>query len=202
MADKANLSGIKTGLLLDMAGLRPNGNTESDLQWYFNTREGEMGLGSNFGAVVHRIETGGRGGSSASPNRGYDARKLAAADREAPIKSAIESLAGYHQDTLRYAYCARTLLDHHGREAHTRLVAYGSLAGLVVVSPTALKEHDASKRTLTEWLERVAKNARRYVTQGKIFNAINREAEERLMAGAGAYERAARAVLRSGRHGW
>jgi len=188
-----------TATVLYLQDLRPDPFVERDLRWYYNCADGEMGLRSNYLPMVQQAMEGPKRGTvSCAPPDGFDGHLVAAAQRARFIRRALQRLSRGHQDTLRDAYLEQLLedaigRDEQGRSALQQLEAYGALAGLVGLSPTARQEHAGSKtkRPLGEWLERLARPSAGAKPR-TICAALRREAEARLAAASKAYVQAAK----------
>ena len=179
---------------IDLAQLRPDPVDEADLRWYFNESDGDMGLKSSFGPMVARLEAPlSRGGALILE---LDERKIAAASRARTVRRALESLQPQQAQTLREAYTTRP--DHPQRPDALR--RWRELAGLVDGSEVALTawRRSGSKRTLTEWLERIVRPQASTTARASALE-LRREAEARLQGAMRAYSAARKRVTHTPR---
>jgi len=177
---------------IPLAALRPHPQDETDLRWRFQFADGEMGLKSMFPQQMQQLQLGGgRRGTHTPIQRDPDPRWVAAATRAREIDRALELVADEHRHVLRACY---------GVGQSPELHAYGDLAGLVLWAGTDRYQRARTRRTIVDWLARLAQRAKKDVAVARVHAEIVRTAEARLMAAARAYGGAKRDVRRR-RHG-
>jgi hypothetical protein len=166
-----------------LCDLRLDPRSAADLRWYFCDAAGEMGLRSNFGAMVAGLEAGGRRGGA--PMKDMDPRVIAAATRARRITRVLEHLAAAHLLTLARVY---------GSSEHPGLESFGTLGSLFPETQAAHRAHvvSQSRKPFETWLFRRAQR----VSAGKGSRAeqafiieVSREAEAMLAAASRAYLR-------------
>lgn len=179
---------------MDLANLRLPHAMQAELRWVFSEADGDIGLTSNYGAMVGLLEVGSRSGSSQPAAYEIDVERIEAAGRERRIRLALDAIGHRHAQVLRVQY---------GPGRAPELPAFGELAGLAMFTSAAHRAHQASgtNRSLPDWLARLAERVRRNraasdVRDLMVVNEIRREAEALLVAASGAYARARRAACR------
>ncbi|MFN7133513.1 MAG: hypothetical protein ACK4N5_15660, partial [Myxococcales bacterium] len=65
---------------------------ESELRWVFTEADGDIGLRSNFGAMVGLLEIGARSGSSQPLAYEIDPQRIEAAAAERRIRRALDAI--------------------------------------------------------------------------------------------------------------
>lgn len=115
----------------------------ADLRWLFSEADGEMGLRSNFGALVAGLEGGGH---SARVCHDVADRTMEAAERARTIRRALEDVPVW----------ARVVLGVAFRRADGELALMAALT-------SAASEHRRSrtKRPIQEWLAKTRDNKSR-----------------------------------------
>ena len=138
----------------------------ADLRWFFLESDGEMGLRSNFGAVVAGLEGGGH---TARVNHDVADRVMAAAERARHIRRTMEAEAVpvWAQVVLRVAF----------RREDGELALMGALT-------SAVREHRRSrtKRSIEEWLAKTrdSKSPERRLLYAQLRAEVTSLAEEAL----------------------
>jgi hypothetical protein len=124
--------------------LRPSRVADQELEWFFNSAEGDMGLRSNFLASLGRR---GPGGGALSPEDAVDA-----AHRYRKVRGWLGALEGPHAEVLRSAYELRdwpvVLWDALGRL--TGVVVRLACAGDVV--PVERRAQEILEMDRATWL--------------------------------------------------
>lgn len=112
----------------------------ADLRWLYSESAGELGLRSNFGALVAGLEGGGH---SARVSHEVSDRVMEAAERARTIRRTLESIPVWAQVVLGVAF----------RREDGELVLMAALS-------SAVREHHRSrtKRPIQEWLEKTREN--------------------------------------------
>ena len=119
-----------------------------DLSWYWNSADGEMGLQSNFGPMVNRL-------NGLIPNvirHDLDPSKLDAARRARRIATALITIGPEQTWLLRQAFGP----PEHPPPYETDLAPLGHLAGIALVCAATTIAHRKSNtsRPVREWLSR------------------------------------------------
>ncbi len=157
---------------------------ESDLEWFFNWSEGELGAPSNFMAMVTVISTGcsSRGLPTTDVNKG----RLEAAARARHISRSLQRLDTRDRRVLRAVY---------GPDAR-ELPVLGKVAPVAALTAVAKAAHtdSHSARSLEDWLVRLTwrvseKLGDHLVEDSATLHAIASEAFGLLYKALRAYER-------------
>lgn len=146
----------------------------AELRWLFRDSRGELGLKSNFGGVVARIEGGGPG----SDAHHVDMRRIEAATRARHISKVLDALPKTHFTVLFAAFAWDA--DH-------------KLLWVMRETPEAVEEYGKSRSTrlMRDWLERLcvaARNEANYERR-RVFARIHAAAEKLLREALNAYAR-------------
>jgi hypothetical protein len=164
---------------------------EADLRWYWNEAEGDMGLRSNFAAMVACLELGGPAGGL--PVHDDEEGRLKAAGRERRVRRAIELLSA--RDV--------TILVHAFGSGSRKLPPFGRATGVVPLTAAARLTwaNSGTTRPLGEWLVRLVCRVHgglgnRPAQDRALAQTIRREAESMLLGAMRAY-----AAARSGPSG-
>jgi hypothetical protein len=146
----------------------------ADLRWLFSESDGELGLRSNFGALVAGLEGGGH---SASVSHEVSDRVMESAERARTIRRALESVPDW----------ARVVLGVAFRRAD------GELALMAALTSAAL-EHRRSrtKRPIQEWLAKTRDNKSK--ERRRLYVQLRMEATDVVEVALDLYARAAREV--------
>jgi len=154
---------------------------DSELRWFFADADGDMGLRSNFPAMVTSLQMGGRSGSVTPVSVELNDRWFEAATRSRLCRRALEAIGPVRAHLL---FCAF---------GGCREVApFGRTTGVVPLTRAARDAHQRSRsaRSLEEWLYRLAWR----VTHGapepedsERLATISREAERMLLSALGAF---------------
>jgi len=147
----------------------------AELRWYFRLAPGEVGLSSNFGPMVRRLQ-----GIHAAPNGvPVDGQRMAAAGRMSRIEVRLKRLASSDQYVVRLAFSGET---------HRDLVR----VLLTMPSAQAAFVQSKSKRSLFAWVCRLLKNGRRSSDRERrrLYARLVDEAERRIDSSLTAYEEA------------
>jgi len=183
--------------MTDLVSLRPSPQDEADLRWFFTEADGEMGLKSTFGGMVHQLQMGGGARGSYTPvPREADGRLLEAATRARLISRALEACGREAAAVLREAYSALPV------ELAELFPAFGELAALVVSTPAAdrMWRRSRTNRVKVAWLVRRSLQARKGdPSAGSQVYELRREAEALLAGAARAYSRKRVELLRRSR---
>src|SRR6266851_8211265 len=124
---EAVLRGVLRKMNLELAA--------AELRWYFRLAPGEVGLSSNFGPMVRRLQ-----GIHAAPNGvPVDGQRMAAAGRMSRIEVRLKRLASSDQYVVRLAFSGET---------HRDLVR----VLLTMPSAQAAFVQSKSKRSLFAWV--------------------------------------------------
>jgi hypothetical protein len=127
-----------------------NGNARiaEDLIWYWNWAEGEVGVPSNYSAMVNAMRGGGRSGSR---SREIDEGRFAAATRMRLISRALQRLDPFNHNILFAAF------GPHARE----LLIFEKAAPVAVLTKAARAAFQAShtNKSFEEWLLRLVHRA-------------------------------------------
>lgn len=136
-----------------------NEQAAANLRWYYRLSDGEMGLQSNFGSLVARLE--GRGGTGQQTE--IDGRRLEAAARARRISKALEKLDQVPRKALRAAFGGGEALD---------------LVSVVLMLPEASEAHRRSRtsRPIREWLKKLCATAD--PVRRRMFLELSRAAEQ------------------------
>ena len=161
--------------------LRPHPQLEADLAWYFREADGDMGLCSNYQGMVLKLQA--PRASSGRPPSGPEGRVFGAATRARRISRALEVIGKARSDTLRMAYDGNAPAELH---------AYHELAGLVLEEGAPVHRRSRSRRSLVQWLARLAQRAPKDAVAARWLAEVRSLAEVRLMAAARAFEGARR----------
>jgi hypothetical protein len=172
-----------------------NARIADDLTWFWNWAEGELGVPSNYMAMVNAIRLGTRR-SGGSPSTEMDPGRLAAATRMRLIERTLQRLTS---DDRRVLFAA---FGPHARN----LPLLDELAPVAVLTKAARAAHVASNtnRTIGEWLlrlvHRVSNGLGDHVAEDRVtVHAIATEARALLDQSLRAYSEAWR--LRPGAPG-
>lgn len=163
---------------------------ERALKWFWQSADGEMGLRSNFGAMVAQLEGGHTGGGDLDDVEQRMLMRLEAAGRARQIRRAFENVPGAH------LWILRAVFGSGARE----LPALGAVAPLAPYTRAALEAHAASgsDKTIEEWIVRLC---HRCATRAAGETRKKRRAEERATAtdraSLDAIRREGEALLRS-----
>lgn len=146
----------------------------ADLRWLFSESDGELGLRSNFGALVAGLEGGGH---SARVSHEVSDRVMESAERARTIRKTLEAIPAW----------ARVVLGVTFRRADGELALMAALSSAVL-------EHKRSrtKRAVGDWLQRLRDN-----TSGAkrlVFEQLRNEATDLAEEALDLYARAAREV--------
>ncbi len=129
------------------ADLAINPRAEAELRWFYLWADGEMGLRSNFMAMVAQLESGSAGGGAVADfeERMFD--RLEAAGDARRIRRALEGLTNAQRWILRKVF---------GPGAR-RAPGLGSAAPLAPFTAAAILAHRASgtSNSLEEWIYRL-----------------------------------------------
>jgi hypothetical protein len=186
---------------IPLSALRPDASLETELRWFFQCADGEMGMRSNWEAYAREGQFLTRRRSTFSVDIHAFHLDLRGAHRELPIRRALQEISADHRAVLFSVYAdlvdvtkAWPELGPNGRAE--LYAAYRDLAGLVPFA--AVLEHRRSRTTrpVTDWLIRIAKQSKKSPPAAVQRAAVVREAESRLMAAARAYQSARRALRR------
>lgn len=176
--------------------LRVHPLDESDLRWFFNEADGDMGLRSMFPQQMQQLQLGGgRRGTHTPVIHEPDGRLVAAATRARLVSRALEGIGTRYTGTLRSAY---------GRLEHAELHGFQELAGLVVYTAAAARLHRRSRtvRPVPDWLARMyllaqpTKKKPANPDAQRIVWEVRSEAEAQLIDASRAYSRAKRESAR------
>lgn len=173
---------------MHVADLRLPPRLEAELRWVFTEADGDIGLRSNFGAMVGLLEIGARSGSSQPLAYEIDTDRIEAAAAERRIRRALDEIGRTNAQVLRVQY---------GPGRAPELQAFGSLAGLALFTDAAIRAHRDSQTTreLPDWLARLSdrvakKKGAADPRERMMVGEIRREAEMLLARASGAYLKA------------
>lgn len=125
---------------------------EAELRWFFRWAEGELGLKSNLGPLLEKLELGVTfiGGGSVAP--GIDERCLESVARERAVRRALAVLSPKERGLLYVMY---------GPEQQPRLPAWGRYTALVFYTKEAEQAwaRDGKWLPLHHWLASFAYRA-------------------------------------------
>jgi hypothetical protein len=162
--------------------------TVEDLTWYYCHSAAELGVKSNLGAALARLELGIDGGKSVQTDGGMIGR-LQSAARYREIHNKLMSIPAKHRKTLELAFEERQI------PVSLRLT-FDRSAGIAASMPLARRAYKAamvrsnsSSLTLPEWL---ARSVVLGTKDDRAIVEIIRERAERLLNDAYAAYRAAR----------
>ena len=130
-----------------LADLVVDHGAEGALRWFYTWADGELGMKSNFGAMVAQLEGGHAGGGSIDDVENRMLERLEAAGKARRIRRAFERLSGPQ------FWILRTTFGPGARE----LPGLGVIAPLAPYTVAALRAHAESgtDRTIEEWLVRL-----------------------------------------------
>lgn len=148
----------------------------AELRWYYREAEGDMGLRSNFGPMVTRLQ-GLTGGGALHLE--LDGRQVAAAGRARRVKAALVQLSVTHWGVLAVAY---------GQPGGAL-----NLVGIIAMLKSTETEHQLSRTTrpLPDWLERLGRRPTTTLRQ-RLYARLKGEAERLLEEALDAYSAARR----------
>jgi phage-related minor tail protein len=138
-----------------------DGRTAAELRWFFIAAPGELGLTSNFGAMVSQLSAfGSRGGGAVA----IDERKLHAAERARRIEQRLSKCTTATQRVLRRAF---SVWDEDQ-----------SVVEFLLHNTWARDQWRTSKtnKSMRGWLERLRDTARHDTATGMKWLKLKREA--------------------------
>lgn len=148
----------------------------AELRWFFREAEGDMGLRSNYGGMVQRLQGVSGGGTMRLE---LDGRNIAAAGRARRVKASLLQLSAEHWGVLSVAY--------------SQPGGMVNLAGIMSLLKSTEAEHQLSRTTrpLPDWLERLGRRPTTSLRQ-RLYARLKGEAERFLEEALDAYSKARR----------
>ncbi len=157
---------------------------QQELHWFFNEYEEDIGVTSNYGALVSRMVRGGNGGDASPPRLSPDPFGMASAERARKVRRRLESLDQVHAQALTLCL---------GREVPFEVAQLGVGAALAPQTRVAAEawRHSGSTRSLVDWVSRLPKRLDELGVPVLVAQ-VREEAEALLLAALVAYRDAGR----------
>jgi hypothetical protein len=157
---------------------------QQELHWFFNEYEEDIGVTSNFSALVSRMMRGGDGGDASPPRLSPDPFGMASAERARKVRRRLESLEQVHAQALELCL---------GQGIPEEVVQLGVGAALAPQTRVAVEawRHSGSTRSLVDWVSRLPKRLDELGVP-VLVEQVKTEADALLVAALAAYRDAGR----------